>query len=270
MRPRDSTRVVPMKVAIAAGARVGDLADHGRRIDRLLGQPEGTAGDGRDQRDLVAVGERAVAAGVLLVDGVEKPCRLVAELESSPRRRRPARRSSSSRSRPAGALAQPGEQADANHTQRLRPGPCRRGSRAARLTYDRAHDGRRSPRDRLGDRGQAGLHAGRRRRARARAARRVSVHARAVPDDVPRPAVDDPPVRGLRLGRGDERALPLPARARTDRALDRVRPARPSSATTRTIRARPARSGGPASRSTRSPTWSCSSTGSRSARCRRR
>ena len=54
---------------------------------------------------------------------------------------------------------------------------------------------------------------------------RVPVHARALPGHVPRPAVDDPPVRGLRLGRGDERALPLPARARPDRALGRVRPA---------------------------------------------
>ena len=80
-------------------------------------------------------------------------------------------------------------------------------------------------RDRLGNRGQAGLHGGGRRAARARAARRVPVHARAVPGHVPRPAVDDPPVRGLRVGRGDERALPLPPRARPDRALGRVRPA---------------------------------------------
>ena len=35
--------------------------------------------------------------------------------------------------------------------------------------------------------------------------------------------VDDAPVRRLRHGRGDERALPLPARPRPDRALDRVR-----------------------------------------------
>ena len=55
---------------------------------------------------------------------------------------------------------------------------------------------------------------------------------------VPRPAVDDPPVRGLRLGGGVERALPLPARARPDRALDRVRPADAARATTRTTRAR--------------------------------
>ena len=54
---------------------------------------------------------------------------------------------------------------------------------------------------------------------------RVSVHPRALSGHVPRPAVDDPAVRGLRLRRGDERALPLPARARPDRPLRRLRPA---------------------------------------------
>ena len=72
----------------------------------------------------------------------------------------------------------------------------------------------RSPGDRVGDRGQAGLHRGRRGRPRARAAGRGAVHARALPGHVSRPSVDDPPVRGLRLGRGDERALPLPPRPR--------------------------------------------------------
>ena len=49
------------------------------------------------------------------------------------------------------------------------------------------------------------------------------VHARRLPVDVPRAALDDAPVRRLRHGRGDERALPLPARARPDRPLDGVR-----------------------------------------------
>ena len=56
-----------------------------------------------------------------------------------------------------------------------------------------------------------------------RAPGRVPVHARGVRVDVPRAAVDDAPVRGVRHQRGDQRALPLPARARADRALDRVR-----------------------------------------------
>ena len=52
---------------------------------------------------------------------------------------------------------------------------------------------------------------------------RVPVHARRLPVDVPRPAVDDAPVRRLRHGRGDQRALPLPARPRPDGPVDRVR-----------------------------------------------
>ena len=42
---------------------------------------------------------------------------------------------------------------------------------------------------------------------------RVPVHARRVPVDVPRAAVDDAAVRRVRHGRRDERALPVPARA---------------------------------------------------------
>ena len=74
--------------------------------------------------------------------------------------------------------------------------------------------------------GRAAVLAGQRRgrlRARSRLAGGVPVHARRVPVDVPRPAVDDAAVRRVRHGGGDERALPLPARARADRALDRVR-----------------------------------------------
>ncbi len=40
--------------------------------------------------------------------------------------------------------------------------------------------------------------------------------------------MDDPPVRRIRVGGGVERALPLPARARTDRAVGRVRPPDPT------------------------------------------
>ncbi len=89
-----------------------------------------------------------------------------------------------------------------------------------------AHADRRgSPADRLRHRGQGRLH-GRRPPARgARAPRRVPVHPWPVRDDVPRAAVDHPPVRGLRLGRGDERTLPLPPRAGPDRPLGRFRPA---------------------------------------------
>ena len=57
--------------------------------------------------------------------------------------------------------------------------------------------------------------------------RRVPVHPRALPVDVPGAALDDAPVRRLRHGRGDQRALPLPARPRPDRPLDRLRHADP-------------------------------------------
>ena len=54
--------------------------------------------------------------------------------------------------------------------------------------------------------------------SRRRAARRVSLHARHPADDVPRPAVDDAAVRGLRHGRRVERALPVSARRRASAA----------------------------------------------------
>ena len=58
---------------------------------------------------------------------------------------------------------------------------------------------------------------------RARDSGAVPVHARRVPEHVPRPAVDDAPVRRVRDGGGDQRALPLPARSRADGPLDGVR-----------------------------------------------
>ena len=74
-------------------------------------------------------------------------------------------------------------------------------------------------------------------------ARLVPVHARHPRAHVPRPALDDAPVRRLRLGQGDQRALPLPDPQRLDRAVDGVRPADPARARLR----RPAvrRRGGP-------------------------
>ena len=58
---------------------------------------------------------------------------------------------------------------------------------------------------------------------RSRPSRRLSVHPRRLPVDVPRAAVDDAPVRGLRHRRGDQRALPLPARPRPGRPEHRLR-----------------------------------------------
>ena len=53
--------------------------------------------------------------------------------------------------------------------------------------------------------------------------RRVSVHARHPSHDVPGPALDDAAVRRVRHGRGHEPALQVPARARADGAVGRVR-----------------------------------------------
>ena len=80
--------------------------------------------------------------------------------------------------------------------------------------------------DDLRGRERAALHPRERRDrlgARPRLPRRVSLHARRLPVDVPRQALDDAAVRRLRHRRGDERALPLPARARADGALDGLR-----------------------------------------------
>src|SRR5258705_469412 len=60
-------------------------------------------------------------------------------------------------------------------------------------------------------------------RARPERARRSAVHARHLSHDVSRETVDDAPVRGLRHGRRDERALSSPAGRRTDRSVGRVR-----------------------------------------------
>ena len=63
--------------------------------------------------------------------------------------------------------------------------------------------------------------------ARSRVPGRVPVHARRPADDVPRAALDDAAVRGVRLGGGDQPALPLPPRPGPDRAQRGVRPADP-------------------------------------------
>ena len=56
---------------------------------------------------------------------------------------------------------------------------------------------------------------------------RVPVHARALPDRLPRPDVDDPPVRRVRQRGADQRALPDDPRPRRWRAQRRVRHADP-------------------------------------------
>ena len=102
------------------------------------------------------------------------------------------------------------------HPRALDRRPDRRPGRSAAL-------------HRFGHRDPAALHGGgRARRARPRRPRRLPVHPRRPRRDVPQAAVDDAPVRGLRLGDRVQRALQVPARQRLDRPVDGLRPADPA------------------------------------------
>ena len=161
-------------------------------------------------------------------------------------------------------------------------------SRTRGLPYHRSHGDRQSrsggpgPPDRgpdrrprrpaplhgLRDRDQGALRArGPARAARTRRAGRLPIHARGAPRDVPQAALDDAPVRRLRLGEGVQRTLPLPALEGLDRAVDGLRPAHPAGPRLRQPAAAWERSGAPGWRSTRSTTCAPPSTGSRSTRC---
>ena len=72
------------------------------------------------------------------------------------------------------------------------------------------------------------------------------------PTGLSRQALDDAPVRRLRHGEADQRALPLPARPRADRPLDRLPPADALRLRLGPRDGRAARSASAASRSTRS------------------
>ena len=83
-------------------------------------------------------------------------------------------------------------------------------------------------RDGVRPRGAAPLHAildaRPRLRRRPRLPRRVSLHARRLPHDVPRPPVDAPPNRRIRNRPRHQRALQVSPRAWADRPLDGLRP----------------------------------------------
>ncbi len=80
--------------------------------------------------------------------------------------------------------------------------------------------------------------------------------------------MDDAPVRRLRLVRGDQRALQVPAPTGPDGALGRLRPADPARPTTPTTSWPAPRWAGSAWRSTPLRTWRRSSTACRSTGCR--
>ena len=211
-------------------------------------QPGPGAGRGRRARGLAGDALRALGRRLgsprpwLCWPAVGRPRRLArgAHAAPVPAAGIPARRAAAWRLRLSRMAVEPGS-SDA-------PSGCR-ATRAARA--------RGAVRDHLraAGRGPSTPEDGRRRpRARPRLPRRAPLHPRGLPVDVPRPALDDAPVRRLRHRRGDQRALPLPARPRPDGALDRVRHADPDGATTPITPARSARSGARASRSTPSTT----------------
>ena len=89
------------------------------------------------------------------------------------------------------------------------------------------------------------------------------VPARAVPDHVRQPALDDPPVRRLLHRRGVQRVLPAQPRRRAEGAVGRLRPGHPPRLRQRPPAGRPATSAWPAWRSTPSSTCASCSTASR-------
>jgi len=94
-----------------AGRGRGDLLDDVGERQRLVRDAERTTRDRRDQRDLVAVLERAISLGVRPVDGVEQSLRLVSEAERGPDVS-DALEPLEPPLAPAGAFAKPGEKTD--------------------------------------------------------------------------------------------------------------------------------------------------------------
>jgi len=103
-----------------AGLLVADLVDDAVEREWVVAEQERAAGDGRDQRDLVPVGERAVGCRVFLVHRVQQAGGLVAELERAPYIR--DRRCVDLALGPSGALAEPRKETDAHgHAPTLQP-----------------------------------------------------------------------------------------------------------------------------------------------------
>ena len=163
-----------------------------------------------------------------------QPCRRPGPCSSRARRRAPSRRARTE-PRPAtrhagtsfrGARGRAQLRAGEQCQQRERDGSETHAASLFRCPpgYALSRGDHRRARNRVRHRGQAGLCSGRC-SARGGAAGRVSVHPWPVPGHVSRAAVDDSPVRGVRVGGGVEPALPLSARERPDGAVGGVRPA---------------------------------------------
>ena len=73
-----------MKVAIAPAASSATARTAASSESGVVREQEVTAGDRRDQRDLVAVGEARVGSGIALVERIEQTRRLGSEVERRP------------------------------------------------------------------------------------------------------------------------------------------------------------------------------------------
>src|SRR5438445_7933393 len=108
-----------------------DFPDGREQVERLVAEPEVAAADRRDERDLVAVAQLPLGPGVLAVDGVEQAVRLAAQLELRPDVA-DVHDAVDLALRPAGLLAKPGEEADADaHALMLRAARETTSTRAA-------------------------------------------------------------------------------------------------------------------------------------------
>ena len=247
---------------------------------------------------------RGLVSGVGVAAGPRAAAGMPGRRMPSWRRRRTRRRSGRRRGRRGGAAARTrsdvGVPTRASHPSFLRSGPDRGGpdpascraynaarwrrprtaARPSRSTTWRANVYDRAPErtDELfstisGIENEPLVDAGERRRRlrpRPRLPGRVPVHARRLSVDVPRPPLDDAPVRRLRHAGGDERALPLPhehGQTGLSTAFDMPTLMGYDSDHARSLGEVGTRRASP---STRSPTWRRSSRASRSATSRPR
>ena len=234
---------------------------------RAVGHPVAVNPDSALEKVARAEGWRIMRFDRLAADAEDR--RRHARGRAGGRRRRLRGRAAAPRARAAPPLAPVGRTYTEPHGC---PRATHHGCRALVSRALRAHArARRAVHHAVRRGGRAALHRGRPAGSRAdRLPGRVPVHARRLPVDVSRPAVDDAPVRRVRHGRGDQRALPLPARPRPDRPVDRVRHAVADGPRLRPSALARARSAARAWRSTRSTTWRRCSAGSTWARCPRR
>ena len=101
--------------------RVFDLADHGGDVERLVDEPERAAGDGRDERDLVAVDQRVRALDVARGSPRRADRRARRRARAAATRRSTRATSVELEPRLSRALPQAGEETDGDPHPRILP-----------------------------------------------------------------------------------------------------------------------------------------------------